>query len=171
MTETRQAQTAHGFAKLTAVVTDGGLWRRCRAGEQAHGVISRVTGLDTFTVATAGEIDGLVALTAGALYGVGPTGDLIVNGTPLVGKATSTTSLLVNTPSFAGGASDTSNTSTLYQIQTDLTTLTAVVASNNLANLAVDATQQTQIDALTVSMSSLTNIRAQSRAYAWSVAS
>ncbi len=171
MSESRQAQQAHGFKKLTPVVTDGGLWRRCLAGEQPHGIVSRVNGLDTFTITTNGEIDGLTGLSAGATYGVSPTFELEINGSPSVGKATSTTSLLINLASFSSATASTASSAQLFSLQSTVASLVTTVATNNTANVATDNAQQTQIDALTVSVSSLTNVKAQSRAYAWSVAS
>ena len=99
-------------------------------------------GLDTFSVVTNGELDGLFGLTLSDTYGVGANGDLTIGALPVVARVVRDTTVLVDfsTASSSGGSvssSDVYNLSTtlaqtvtsVTNIRTDLTSLTGVVAT------------------------------------------
>lgn len=96
MNDARFQQTRHGFRQLTAIRSEAGAWRRCVAGEAPHAIVARVMGLDTFSLVTNGELDGLNDLTAGATYVVGVNGDLSAGTSGVVARVVRSTAILVD---------------------------------------------------------------------------
>lgn len=132
MIDARFQQTAHGFVKLTAVRSEAGAWRRCVAGETPHAIVARVMGIDTFSIVTNGELDGLDGLAAGATYGVGLNGLLEVGRTPIVARVVRSTTLLVDlsAASTTSAATDLSGiNSAILTLQGSLSALTTAVGT------------------------------------------
>ena len=180
MNDARFQQTAHGFTKLTAVRSEAGAWRRCVAGEAPHAIVARVMGLDTFSIVTNGELDGLDALTAGATYGVGTNGDLQVGLSPTVARVVRSTAILVDlSTATASGSSDLSAINAAIAALQTAIAQTVIVAggptgsSNTVPVITYDAKGRlTEVTTATITASSIGAVSsAQARQYAWSVAS
>jgi len=178
--DARFQQTAHGFTKLTAVRSEAGAWRRCVTGEAPHAIVARVMGLDTFSIVTNGELDGLDALTAGATYGVGTNGDLQTGITPTVARVVRSTTILVDlsvaTTSTASELSALSAAIAALQSEVAETVIVAggpTGSSNTVPVITYDAKGRlTEVTTATITASAIGAVSsAQARQYAWSVAS
>ena len=96
-------------------------------------------GIDTFSVVTNGELDGLDGLTSGATYGVGVNGTLTIGASPVVARVVRSTTVLVD---FSVAAASTSVdlsgiNSAILTIQGTLTALTASVATKADSSITV----------------------------------